>query len=75
MIRIHDGLKKMATEYNFDGKAELVDQAMSIADRYEVDGAENPGVLNAFFNTCCSEYNPVETRELLAFFQEKYPDA
>ncbi len=73
--KIHDRLTKMATEYNFDGKAELVDQAMSIAVRYEVDGAENPGVLNAFFNTCSSEYDPVETRELLAFLQNKYPDA
>ncbi len=74
--KIHDRLTKMATEYNFDGNAELFDQAMSVAVRYEVDGAVNPaGALNAFFNTCCTGYNPEETRELLSFLQNKYPRA
>ncbi len=73
--RIRDRLEELATEFNFDGKAELFDQAMSIADRYQVNRAENPGELNAFFNTCCAEYHLQKNRDLAAFFQRKYPDA
>ncbi len=52
---IQDRLTKMATQYNFDGKAEFVDQAMSIHLSYDVNRAERPGVLNAFFSTFRAE--------------------
>ncbi len=72
---LQDCLTKMATKYNFDGNVALCDQAMSTLVRYEDVSAEIPGDLNAFFKAYCTEDNPPRTRDLLTFFQTKYPDA
>ncbi len=72
---LQDRLTTMATKYHFDGNVALCDQAMSILVRYADDDVETPGNLAAFFKACGTEYNPAETSELLAFFQEKHPDA